>query len=102
MRLWPAPITALFMIACVLVTPLQVIAACRWTWDCSRGPCRQVQVCDDSLDMPTIRPPAIAPIPPPSIAPIPPPTLPPLGTSQCRQAYLCDNFGRCHWETVCR
>ncbi len=78
-------------------------AACRWEFDCSRGyPCRQVQVCDGALDTPTIRPPAISPIPPPTIAPIPPPTLPPIGTTQCRQAYLCDGFGRCRWETVCR
>lgn len=77
-------------------------AACRWEWDCSRGPCRQVQVCDSTIDVPAIRPPAIAPIPAPSIAPIPQPTVPPIGTSECRQARLCNSWGQCSWQTVCR
>jgi len=78
-------------------------AVCRWTWDCSNGyPCRQVQVCDDALDMPTIRPPEIPPISPPSIRPIPQPTIPPLGTKQCQPQYLCDTFGNCQWQTVCQ
>jgi hypothetical protein len=77
-------------------------AACRWTWDCSSGTCRQLQVCDGPIDLPTIRPPAVSPIAPPSIPPIPQPMIPPLGTSECHQAQLCDNFGRCRWQPVCR
>jgi len=54
----------------------EATAACRWEWDCSQGyPCRQVQVCDDALDLPAIKPPQISPIPPPSIRPIPRPLL---------------------------
>ncbi len=80
----------------------EATALCRWKWDCSQGyPCQQVQVCDEVLDLPTIRPPGISPIPPPSIRPIPSPTLPPLGTRQCSQEYLCDSWGNCRWETVC-
>ncbi len=90
-------------VGAVVALAAPALVACRWEWDCSRGyPCRHVQVCDDALDLPTIRPPAISPIPPPTIRPIPSPTLPPLGTTQCRQAYLCDAFGRCAWQTVCR
>jgi len=40
----------------------EAAAACRWEWDCSQGyPCQQVQVCDDAVDLPTIRPPQISP-----------------------------------------
>lgn len=78
------------------------LADCRWTWDCSKGSCRQVQVCDSTIDSPRIRPPEIAPIPSPSIEPIPRPTIPPVGTSQCAQRYLCDSRGNCNWQTVCR
>jgi len=77
-------------------------AACRWKWDCSQYPCRQVQVCDDTLDLPAIRPPEVPPIPPPTIRPIPEPTIPPLGTTQCFQRFLCDSLGNCRWRTVCR
>ncbi len=81
----------------------EAAAACRWEWDCSRGyPCQQVQVCDDALDLPTIRPPQMSPIPPPSIRPIPRPTIPPLGNTNCWQDYLCDSLGNCRWETVCQ
>lgn len=78
-------------------------ARCRVEWDCSGGsPCRQVQVCDSTIDLPALPQPGISPIPPPTIHPIPQPVIPPLGTTQCRQVYLCDGFGRCSWQTVCR
>ncbi len=47
-------------------------------------------LCQSSIDLPPICPPAV------------PPSLPPLGTSQCRQARVCDNFGNCQWQQVCR
>lgn len=59
-------------------------------------------LCDSTIDLEPICPPAVCPIASPSIAPIQPPTLPPLGTSSCRQARLCDNFGNCRWQEVCR
>ncbi len=94
------------IIGVILVSTLlfgvPVWAGCRWTWDCSTGRCYQVQVCDGPLDLPAIRPPEIPPIPPPTIRPIPQPTIPPLGTTGCRQAYLCNSLGRCRWETVCQ
>ena len=45
-------------------------AACTWTWDCSTGTCRQIPVCDSTLDLPPPRPPGIAPVSAPSIKPL--------------------------------
>lgn len=59
-------------------------------------------LCQSSIDLPPICPPAVCPIAPSSITPLNPPTLPPLGTSQCRQARVCDTFGNCQWQQVCR
>ena len=85
------------------IQPPPAFADCRWTWDCSQGyPCRQVQVCDSTIDVPAIRPPEVPPIPPPALRPIPTPQVPPIGTTQCFDRYLCDSWGRCEWRTVCR
>jgi len=87
----------------ILALSSEAAAGCRWTWDCTQGyPCRQVQVCDDALDLPTIKPPEISPIPSPTIKPIPAPTIPPIGTTQCQPQYLCDSRGNCRWQTVCQ
>lgn len=59
-------------------------------------------LCQNSIDLPPICPPAICPIASPSIAPINPPTIPPLGTTSCRQARVCDTVGHCQWQQVCR
>lgn len=72
-------------------------AACRWTF--VNG--RQQQLCDNAIDMPAIRPPAIAPIAPPSIAPIQAPMIPPIGTRSCRQAQVW-NGSSYQWQTVCQ
>lgn len=83
----------------VVATPAG--AACTWTWDCTTGTCRQVSVCQNTLDIPPPRPPSIKPIPSPTIKPLPSLALPPIGTKQCSQRYLC-NFGQCSWQTVCQ
>lgn len=67
---------------------------------CTDGHMRPL--CNSSLDIPPICPPAICPIMSPSIAPIQSPTIPPIGTSSCRQARVCDMFGNCQWQEVCR
>ena len=59
-------------------------------------------LCNSSIDLPPICPPTICPIMSPSIEPINPPSIPPIGTSNCRQARVCDPFGNCRWQTVCR
>jgi hypothetical protein len=85
----------------ILASP--AAGACRDVWDCSRGPCRQVQVCDSPFDKPLPPPVAIppTPLPPPNNLFLPP-ALPPLGATSCHQVYLCDNFGRCSWQNVCQ
>ena len=96
-----------FAIGIVLLGALSPIlpahAGCTWTWDCSGGAgnCRQIPLCDGSLDIPPPRPPSVPPIAPPSVRPVPVPTVPPVGTSRCRQAYICDAYGHCNWQTVC-
>jgi hypothetical protein len=73
-------------------------AAC--TCQCVDG---QMQpLCQSAIDLPPICPATICPIAAPSLAPLEPPTLPPLGTSQCRQARVCDSVGNCQWQQVCR
>ena len=80
------------------------LADCKWTWSCNptSGQCRQVPVCDSTLDIPPPRPPQVAPVPAPSIPPIPMPTVPPVGTQSCSPQYLCNSLGQCEWRTVCR
>lgn len=75
---------------------------CVWTWDCSSGTCRQVPLCDSTLDIPPPQPPSIPPIAPPSIPPVEVPTIPPIGTDSCGQKYICDDSGNCAWQTVCQ
>jgi hypothetical protein len=49
----------------VVAFPLVAAAQCRVDWDCSSGyPCRQVQICSHTFDIPAIPQPAISPIPP--------------------------------------
>ncbi len=70
------------------------------TCQCVNGQMRPL--CDSSMEIPPICPPTICPIMSPSIAPINPPTIPPIGTSQCQQAQVCDSFGNCRWQQICR
>ncbi len=59
-------------------------------------------LCQSSIDVPPICPAAVCPIAAPSIAPVKPAIIPPIGTSQCRQARVCDTFGHCQWQQVCQ
>src|SRR6516165_7957828 len=59
-------------------------------------------LCDSAIDLPPLCPPTLCPLMSPSLAPLNPPTLPPLGTSECHQARVCDQFGNCRWQQVCR
>ena len=77
-------------------------ARCIWQFECnSVGNCRQVPICDSTLDIAPIRPLAVPPIVLPPVAPIPRLVVPPIGTSSCRQAYLCNSVGQCSFQTVC-
>jgi hypothetical protein len=82
----------------VLAVTHNAEAAC--TCQCVNG---QMQpLCSSAIDVPPICPPTVCPIMAPSIAPIAPPTIPPAGTTACRQARVCDQFGNCRWQEVCR
>jgi hypothetical protein len=98
----------------LLATATTAAAACRWEWDCSGGyPCKQVQVCDNTLnspairpygavELPAIKPPGVSPIPGSPVRPVQPPTIPPVGTTKCQDERKCDASGDCRWETTCR
>ena len=88
-------------VAIVLAAP-PADAACRWVWECTQQPCRQIHLCDNPTDTPAIRPTEVPPVPPTSVAPTMTPGTPPPGTQACRNANLCDRAGKCKWETVCR
>jgi hypothetical protein len=92
----------LFGAVALTLSSLGAQAACRSTFDCSAIPCRQVQICDSTLDLPALPSPALPPVVMPSLRPLNPPTLAPLGTSACRQAYICNSYGQCAWRQVCQ
>lgn len=93
---------SLMALAFFLFAPLSADAKCRWTFDCSNGPCKQVPICDSTLDIVPPKPPRVAPIAPPSIKPIDRPRVPPVGTTSCTNRYLCNDYGHCSWQNVCR
>lgn len=101
----PAAILALALLLLAMVTLAadSAEAKCRWQFVCDEsGNCQHKPLCDSTIDLVPIEPPRIAPIVPPAIKPIQPPVLPPLGTSSCDQVRVCNNFGQCRWQTVCR
>lgn len=69
--------TAFAFLLTALIFAVVAEAGCRWDWDCTGMPCRQIRVCDSTIDVPAIRPPEVPPIAAPSIAPIPSPGIPP-------------------------
>jgi hypothetical protein len=70
------------------------------TCQCVNG--RMQPLCDSAIDLRPLCPPTVCPIASPSMAPISPLMLPPLGTNSCQQARLCDPYGNCRWQPVCR
>jgi hypothetical protein len=87
---------AAFALLALVYSPAQANCTCQ----CVNG--RMQPLCDSSIDLPPLCPPIVCPIATPSVAPISPPTLPPLGTTSCQQARLCDPYGNCRWQSVCR
>jgi hypothetical protein len=83
-----------------IVSAFSTVAYADCTCQCVNG--HMQPLCDNAIDLPPICPPTVCPIMSPSIAPISPPTLPPLGTTSCQQARVCDPYGNCRWEQVCR
>ena len=91
--------TAITLAALALATP--AAAQCVWTWDCTTGQCRQVPICQNTIDLPPLHPIELPPLAPPSIRPLNPPTVPPPGAKQCQQRYICKD-GQCVWRQVCQ
>jgi hypothetical protein len=67
-------------------------AACRLTWDCTGGQCKQTQLCD----------PALPPMGSPATTPSTRPAMQPPGTTSCAPSYLCTPSGQCAWRTACQ
>lgn len=88
----------LIAIALLLASSIAARAAC----ECQCVDGRMQPLCDSAIDMRPMCPAMLCPMAPPSLAPIAPQTLPPLGTTQCRQARVCDVMGHCGWQEVCR
>jgi len=59
--------------------------------------CRVEQICDSTLDLPSVGLDPLPPLPSTSVKPLPSVGLPPLGTSECEYKQV---DGR--WQNVCR
>ena len=98
----PAPtarVVGLLLLA-VAASPAQ--ARCTWDYVCDgNGNCRQVPLCDSTLDIPPPAPPRLPPLPPPSIPPLASPRLPPLGTQACYPVQRQRADGSWYWQEIC-
>ena len=73
-------------------------AACQCV--CMNGEVRAV--CSSTLDIEPICPPRVCPITPPSVEPIQRPRVPPVGTSNCVQRQIYNEYTRRYeWREVC-
>lgn len=94
-------ITAQVVIATLLVFGFTNIAdaRCRAAQVCddNGNNCRVKDICDSTLDLPSVELPPLRPLPSTDLKPLPSMQLPPLGTTQCQ--YMQVN-GR--WQNVCR
>lgn len=88
-------------IAAVLVAGFANIAdaKCRKSQVCDNygNNCRVQDICDSTLDLPSVELAPLRPLPSMGLKPLPSMELPPLGTTQCQ--YMQVN-GR--WQNVCR
>ena len=74
------------------------MADCRCV--CMNGDVRAV--CSSSLDVEPICPPRICPITPLSVEPLQQPRVPPIGTSNCVQKQVYNEYTRMYeWKEVC-
>ena len=74
-------------------------ASCRKSQVCDDygNNCRAQDICDSTLDLPSVELAPLRPLPSTDLKPLPSMELPPLGTSQCQ--YMQVNG---HWQNVCR
>ncbi len=90
-------ISAIGALAMLLQTGL-AFAACHKAQVCDDygQNCHVQDICDSSLDLPSVELPPLQPLPSTEIKPLPSMSLPPLGTSHCE--YMQVN-GR--WQNIC-
>lgn len=94
-----------FITKLVVTTILAIVfskisqAACRKSQVCDDygNNCRVTDICNSTLDLPSLDLAPLRPIPSLEIKPLPSMDLPPLGTSKCE--YMQVNG---HWQNVCR
>ena len=67
----------------------------------SSTPATRKQVCDSSIDIPTMNFPNVRPIQKPEVKPIQIPSIPPIGTTRCRNESVYEN-GKWVTKRVCR
>jgi hypothetical protein len=81
-----------------LFASFSALADCRCV--CMNGDVQAV--CSSSLDIEPICPPRVCPITPPSVEPIQQPRVPPIGTSNCVQRQVYNEYTRRYeWKEVC-
>lgn len=60
-------------------------------------------ICENAFELKPLCSPMICPLPTPSIAPLELPSLPPIGTTQCRQEQIYNEWtGSYEWVEICR
>lgn len=91
-----AVLWALLLGAALWIPPAHAACTCQ----CVNGSMQPL--CDSAIGIPPICPQVVCPIGMPGIAPIQSPVIPPIGTSGCRQAQVCDPYGNCRFQSVCR
>jgi hypothetical protein len=90
-----AVIATFFVIGCVNI----VHASCKKSQACDDygQNCRVIDICDSTIDLPSVELPPLRPLPAIELKPLPSVELPPLGTTNCQ--YIQVNG---HWQNVCR
>lgn len=90
----------LFVVAIVAIGVSSIAEArCRKSQVCDDygQNCRVQDICDSTLDLPSVELAPLTPLPSTQLKPLPSIGLPPLGTSQCQ--YMQVNG---QWQNVCR
>ena len=81
-----------------LLLSTTIYAECRRSYVCDDygDNCRYMDICDDSLDLPSIEIDPLPSLPTLDLKPLPSLDLPPLGTSQCEYKLVNGE-----WQNVC-
>ena len=90
---------SLFVVTFLAATPSISEAECRKSQVCDDyGMSCQVQdICENSLDFPSVEMAPLVPLPSTELKPLPSVNLPPLGTTQCQ--YMQVNG---QWQNICK